>query len=101
MSLPSYGDIAASQGANLETLKVAPTGGAVRKVKEEGGGMNISSLLPSMNKKGPAEKKEKVKKETVLKEKEEKINEKIKIVDMDLPSYEGSTAIKERSAFGI
>ena len=98
MGLPSYGAISSpkSEQSSIKGVEKESTSGAVA-AKSSGGG--ISMFSSGSSKKEVALKKEK--KEKIEKEKEEKKDEKIVIMDMDLPSYGDSTSAKTRSAFAL
>lgn len=105
MSMPSsYDTIAGAKSTGSSLLKEIERTGSmpVNKVQREekkGPSPLVSSVLPSMNKttkKAPKEKQPKVQVE-----KEDKKFEKIKIVDMDMPSYSASSPVKEKSAFSL
>lgn len=100
MSMPSYGSISATQGADLDSLVVEPVGGGpsqgsstkssqnASKKSEGGPGINFGAVLPSMNKQGPAQDGDK--------------NQNVKVVDTSLPSYgEASNIAKDKSPFGV
>ena len=127
-SLPSYDKIASSKAsvANVDGLAVEPLEQddpkPVKVVKAKkvpqnegeprstGSGV-MTNFLPSMSKKGPlvaattrAPKEKKVDappRKTAAESIEEKKQEKITILDMSLPSYQDSTAVKEKSAFAF
>ena len=126
-SLPSYDKIANSKAsvANVDGLAVEPLEPddpkPVKVVKEKKAVSNdgetssnvMTTFLPSMSKKGPlvaamtttkAPKEKKVNappRKTAAEAIEEKKQEKITIVDMSLPSYQDSTATKEKCAFAF
>lgn len=83
----------ASLSKEIERTGAMPTNKVQR---EERKGSLVSTVLPSMTKttkKAPKEKQ--------LQVVEEKKFEKIKIVDMDMPSYSASSPVKEKSAFSL
>ena len=101
LSMPTYDKIsdAKNTAESLSTL-VEPSkndgvGVAASKKKS---GPSISSVLPSMGKKGKKAPKVKVVEDAPEVDKK---MEKIKIVDMNMPTYSETTATKEKSAFSI
>jgi len=94
----------------LEQEEVKPEKVTKAKAPAKEGGSFASGFLPSMSKKGPMSvsankpaKKMKVEapRKSAAELIEEKKQEKITIVDLNLPSYQESTAAKEKSAFAF
>ena len=101
MSMPSsYGAISGAKSTGASLSKEIERTGAMptNKVqREERNGSLVSTVLPSMTK----TTKKQAPKEKQLQVVEEKKFEKIKIVDMDMPSYSASSPVKEKSAFSL
>ena len=108
MSLPSYDSVNTLKTDEKalgfedapETKKSQP------KKKSSGDSGGMGSLLPSMNKSGPSNKAKPAKaaKKPAEKKAKKPVEEpkvEYETMDMALPSYSDSTAVKERSVFAL